>query len=117
MRDRGWIQARIERTEDGARHRDAEVRLDNSGNIRCHAAHCVSGPNSTFGQRIGQRAASALQLLPGSAEGSVDDSGAVRVDGGGPIDQCERCESAEVGLTLLQEGSIVHRHCDRNTHG
>ena len=89
-RQRLGVEARVERVEHAARHRDAEVRLDHLGRVREHRRDGVPGADSGLRKRRREPPGPFVHLRPGEAAVAVDDRDPLRPDAGGPREEGHR---------------------------
>ena len=100
--DRLRVESRVQRVEDRARHRNAEVALEHFRGIREHRRHGIADAYPPARERGGEPPAARIGLGPRAAARPVDDRGAVWIDVSGALDESQRREGRVVRRVLAE---------------
>jgi hypothetical protein len=110
--DRFGVEARVQRIEHRAAHRDAEMRFEHGWHVGQHRRHRIATAYAPRRQCAAQAPAAAIGLRPGLADRTMDQRDPVRVDAGRAFDEAQRRQRHEIGLVAVQTDvvRIAARH-------
>ena len=107
--DRVGIEADIERVQHRARHRHAEMRLEQLGRVGCHHGDGVVLADAAPLERAREAAAAAIGLGPIVAARAVHDREPVGMDGRGADQEIERRQRHEIRRVAVEPGRVRGR--------
>lgn len=96
------VEPRVQRVEDGARHRHAEVRLDHLRDVRQQRGHCVAAPDARAFERAREPPRARIGLAPRAAHVAVHDGEALAVHLGRARDEIDRRERHVIRIAPAQ---------------
>ena len=104
------IEPGVERIEDGAAHRHAEVGFHHRRRVGQHDGHGVAKADARLRERRGELTAAVVGMRPGAADVAVNDGEPVGIDRGGAFDEAERGERDVIGFVAIEAGVVNAGH-------
>jgi len=103
--DGAGVEPEVDVVEDGAGEGDGKLELVHGGDVGSDDGDDAAAADSEGGNGIGELDASAARLGPGEGCVVVDNGRDVAVNGGGSVQETERCERRRVGSAWLE---LIH---------
>ena len=115
-RDRGRVEADVQRVQHGVGHRHREVQFVHCGNVRQHRRDGVAVADAAAGEIGRETLAALVGLRPGETPAFIDRADVVRINRGGAREEAERCQRDIVRRRLLETNAVLvlgcaHRLC------
>ena len=116
-RDRGRVEAGVERVEHGAAHRDAVMALEHRRRIGEHDRNRVAAGEAAPRKRGGELLRSGVELAIAAAKGSMDDRQPIRKHRRRALEQGERRQRLKICRVAVEIAVVGRKGHRMELHG